>query len=129
MPQSRDRCQIELSGWFDLDWASYVGDMLAHEEVEQGVLRKTNLVGHPVDLEAFLGILHMLIDRGFSVQAFAYQHATSSAAVVGDSQRNPAGYPSLYAEKEFAAAPSPAQPSAVTPAAPDQLAESKPTRT
>ncbi len=92
MPQSRDRCQIELSGWFDLDWASYVGDMLAHEEVEQGVLRKTNLVGHPVDLEAFLGILHMLIDRGFSVQAFEYRQAMPGAA-------------------------------------PDQLAESKPTRT
>ena len=85
MPQSRDRCTIELSGWFDLDWASYVGDMLVHEQVEQGAIRNTTLVGHPVDLEAFLGILHMLIDRGFSVQAFEYQHATSGEAVVGDS--------------------------------------------
>ena len=85
MPRSRDRCQIELSGWFDLDWAGYVGDMLVHEQVEEGAIRSTTLVGHPVDLEAFLGILHMLIDRGFSVQAFEYQHATSSEAVVGDS--------------------------------------------
>ena len=68
MAQARDRCQIELSGWFDLDWASYVGDMLVHEEVEQGAIRKTNPGRRQVDLDAFLGILHMLIDRGFSVQ-------------------------------------------------------------
>jgi len=88
MPRSRDRCKIELSGWFDLDWAGYVGDMLVREQVEQGAIRSTTLVGHPVDLEAFLGILHMLIDRGFSVQAFEYQHATSREAVVGDSPLN-----------------------------------------
>jgi len=81
MPRSRDRCKIELSGWFDLDWPAYVGDMLVREQVEQGAIRSTTLVGHPVDLEAFLGILHMLIDRGFSVQAFEYQHVTSSEAV------------------------------------------------
>jgi hypothetical protein len=81
MPRSRDRCKIELSGWFDLDWVAYVGDMLVREQVEQGAIRSTTLVGHPVDLEAFLGILHMLIDRGFSVQAFEYQHVTSSEAV------------------------------------------------
>jgi hypothetical protein len=78
VPQSRDRCTIELSGWFDLDWASYVGDMMVYEQVEQGAIRNTTLVGQLVDLEAFLGILHMLIDRGFSVQAFEYQHVTSS---------------------------------------------------
>ena len=81
MPLPRDRCRIELRGWFDLDWADYFGDMLVHEQVEQGAIRSTTLVGHPVDLEAFLGVLHMLIDRGFSVQAFEYQHAPSSEAV------------------------------------------------
>ena len=105
MPRSRDSCRIELRGWLDLDWAGYVGDMLVHEQVEQGAIHSTTLVGHPVDLEAFLGILHMLIDRGFSVEAFEYQHAPSSEAV--PSAVTPPG-------------PAPA------PAAPDQPTESKP---
>ena len=104
MPRSRDRCRIELRGWFDLNWAGYVGDMLVHEQVEQGAIRSTTLVGHPVDLEAFLGILHMLIDRGFSVEAFEYQHATSSEAVPSAVTRRPG----------------------TRPAAPDQPTESKP---
>jgi hypothetical protein len=79
---------IELRGSFDLNWGDYFNDMLVHEQVEQGAIRSTTLVGHPVDLEAFLGVLHMLIDRGFPVQAFEYQHATSSKAVVGDSLLN-----------------------------------------
>ena len=54
----------------------------------------------------------------------------ASIGAAGASNRNriPAGYPGSYQEKELAA-PSPAQPSAVTqpaPAAPDKPAESKP---
>ena len=55
--------------------------------------------------------------------------ASIGAAGAANRNRIPAGYPGSYAEKELAAAPSPAQPSAVTPpapAAPDQPTESKP---
>ena len=54
--------------------------------------------------------------------------ASIGAAGATNRNRIPAGYPGSYAEKELAA-PSPVQPSAVTPpapAAPDQPAESKP---
>jgi hypothetical protein len=84
MPQSRDYFKIELSGTFDLKWADYLQDLQVHEQVKQGAIRSTTLVGCPRDLEACLGMLHMLVDRGFAVQAFEYQHATPGEAVVGD---------------------------------------------
>jgi hypothetical protein len=54
--------------------------------------------------------------------------ASIGAAGAANRNRIPAGYPGSYAEKELAA-PSPAQPTAVTPpapATPDQPTESKP---
>jgi hypothetical protein len=75
MPEPRGLSRIELSGSFDVNWADFFEDMLVREHVEQGIVRSTTLVGHPRDLEAFLGTLHMLIDRGFQVRAFAYSQA------------------------------------------------------
>jgi hypothetical protein len=62
-----------MRGQFDLDWAEYVGDMLVDVQVEEGSVRTTTLIGHPIDLTSFLGTLHMLIDRDFPVTAFEYQ--------------------------------------------------------
>ena len=55
MPQPRHCCTIELSGSFNLNWADYLQDMQVNEQVEQGTVRKTTLVGQPRDLEACLG--------------------------------------------------------------------------
>ena len=82
MPQPRDYCKIELSGSFDFNWADYLRDIRVSEQVKQGTIRSTTLVGCPRDLEACLGLLHMLVDRGFPVQAFEYHHATPGEAVV-----------------------------------------------
>jgi hypothetical protein len=68
-------CRITLRGWFDLNWADYVGSMLVDVLVNEGQVRSTTLIGHPIDLAAFLGTLHMLIDRGFPVVAFEYRQA------------------------------------------------------
>jgi hypothetical protein len=43
--------------------------------MEAGNVRTTTLIGHPIDLVAFLGTLHIFIDRGFPVMAFEYQQA------------------------------------------------------
>ena len=75
MPEPRSLSRIELSGSFDVIWTDFFEDVLVHEHVEQGIVRSTTLAGHPRDLEAFLGILHMLADRGFPVRAIAYQQA------------------------------------------------------
>ncbi|HTP07370.1 MAG TPA: hypothetical protein VMP08_03920 [Anaerolineae bacterium] len=75
MSQPCANCRITMRGSFNLNWADYVGDMLVSRQVEEGNIRTTTLIGHPIDLAAFLGTLHMLIDRGFSVIAFDYQQA------------------------------------------------------
>jgi hypothetical protein len=85
MPQPRTNCQITIRGSFDLNWAEYLGDMLAHVQVTEGTIRSTTLVGHPIDLAAFLGTLNMLIDRGFPVRAFEYQQADPLEAVLNGS--------------------------------------------
>ena len=75
MLQPRANGRITIRGSFSLNWDDYVGDMLAHVQVAEGTIRSTTLVGHPIDLAAFLGTLHMLIDLGFPVMAFEYQQA------------------------------------------------------
>ena len=77
MPLCSDDCKIVLNGSFDLNWADYVGDMQVHEQVAQGAVRRTILVGHLRDLEACLGLLHLLVDRGFPVLAFEYHQVGS----------------------------------------------------
>jgi hypothetical protein len=74
-------CRITLRGSFDLNWADYVGAMLVDVLVEEGHVRTTALIGHPIDLAAFLGTLHMLIDRGFPVVAFEYRETDEAKAV------------------------------------------------
>lgn len=74
-------CRITLRGWFDLNWPDYVGPMLVDVLVEDGQVRTTTLIGHPIDLAAFLGTLHMLIDRGFPIVAFEYREASPVEAV------------------------------------------------
>ena len=83
MSRPRANCRITIRGSFNLDWADYVGDMLADVQVEGGSIRSTTLIGHPVDLSAFLGILHMFIDLGFPVIGFEYQQADSIETGVG----------------------------------------------
>ena len=82
VPQAYADCKIVIRGSFNLNWADYVGDMLVHVQVEEGTIRTTTLIGHPVDLAAFLGTLHMLIDLGFFVMAFEYRQAGPIAAAI-----------------------------------------------
>jgi hypothetical protein len=85
MPQLRANCRITIRGSFSLNWADYLGDMLAQVQVEEGTIRSTSLVGHPIDLSAFLGTLNMLIDRGFPIMAFEYQQADPLVATLDGS--------------------------------------------
>ena len=84
MSQPRANCRIMIRGSFNLNWADYAGDMLVDVQVEGGTIQTTTLIGHPIDLAAFLGILHMLIDLGFPVLAFEYWQADPIAAAVGN---------------------------------------------
>ena len=75
MPRSRASCKIMIRGSFNMSWADYVGDMLVHVQVTEGKIQTTTLFGQPIDLSAFLGTLHMLVDLGFPIIAFEYQQA------------------------------------------------------
>ncbi len=77
MSTSQAACQITVRGSCGLNWADYFGDMLVDVEVNEGTIQTTTVSGHPIDLEAFLGILHLFIDRGLPVIAFEYRQTAS----------------------------------------------------
>jgi hypothetical protein len=85
MPQARPHCRITIRGSFDVKWADYVGEMMVDVQVAQGKIETTTLLGQPIDLAAFLGAIHMLVDLGFPVMACEYQQAEPVAAAVGSS--------------------------------------------
>jgi hypothetical protein len=85
MPRARPRCSITIRGSFDVKWADYVGEMMVDVLVADGQIQTTTLLGCPIDLGAFLGVVHMLVDLGFPVTACAYQQAEPIDAAVGNS--------------------------------------------
>ncbi len=84
MPQAHAHCKIVIRGSFDVSWADYVGETLVHVQVDEGKIRTTTLFGQPIDLAAFLGTLHLLVDLGFPVIAIEYQQADSLEAEAGN---------------------------------------------
>jgi hypothetical protein len=84
VPQPRPRCKITIRGSFDVKWADYVGEMMLDVQVAQGRIQTTTLLGQPIDLAAFLGAIHMLVDLGFPVMAFEYQQADPIDTAVGN---------------------------------------------
>ncbi len=97
MPQPCANCRITMRGSFDLDWAEYVGDMLVDVQVEEGSIRTTTLIGHPIDLAAFLGTLHMLINRCFPVTAFEYWQIDPAETVAEPDSEDPRSLPQTTA--------------------------------
>jgi hypothetical protein len=87
MPQACASCKIVIRGSFDVSWVDYVGEMLVDVEVEEGKIQTTTLFGQPIDLAAFLGTLHMLVDLGFPVTAFEYRQADPIEAVGNNAGR------------------------------------------
>ncbi len=83
MSTSRAAAKITVRGSCGLNWADYVGDMLVDVHVNEGTVQTTTVIGHPIDLESFLGILHLFIDRGLPVIAFEYRQADSDVSSPG----------------------------------------------
>jgi hypothetical protein len=82
MPQAHPRCRITIRGSFDVKWADYVGEMMVDVQVAEGKIQTTTLLGRPIDLGAFLGAIHMLVDLGFPVMACEYQQTEPINAAV-----------------------------------------------
>jgi hypothetical protein len=85
MPQARPRCSITIRGSFDVKWADYVGEMMVDVQVAEGEIQSTMLLGRPIDLGAFLGAIHMLVDLGFPIMACEYQQVKPIDAALGNS--------------------------------------------
>jgi hypothetical protein len=73
--QAHDSFKISLKGPFDARCADYLGDKLVHVETQQDPVEITTLFGHAIDLAAFLGTLHTLLDLGYPVVSFEYRQA------------------------------------------------------
>jgi hypothetical protein len=85
MPQARPHCRITIRGSFDIKWADYVGEMMVDVQVAEGKIQTTTLLGRPIDLVAFLGAMHMLVDLGFPIMACEYRQAEPIDAALGNS--------------------------------------------
>ena len=83
MPRACPRCRITIRGSFDVKWADYVGEMMVDAQVANGQIQTTTLLGQPIDLTAFLGAIHMLVDLGFPVIACEYRQADPIDAAPG----------------------------------------------
>ena len=82
MPQARAHCSITIRGSFDVKWADYVGEMMVDVQVAEGKIQTTTLLGQPIDLTAFLGAIHMLVDLGFPVMACEFQQVEPNDAAI-----------------------------------------------
>jgi hypothetical protein len=85
MPQPRPRCSITIRGSFDVKWADYVGEMMVDVRVAGGEIQTTTLLGHPIDLTAFLGAINTLVDMHFPVMACEYRQAEPIDTVLENS--------------------------------------------
>ena len=82
MPQNRPYCRITLRGSFNVKWADYFGEILLGLQVAEGEIQTTTLLGHPIDLTAFISTLNLLNDRHFPILACEYQQAEPFDAAI-----------------------------------------------
>jgi hypothetical protein len=68
----RPYCKVVLLGPLNERWADYLGDMHRDEEVEDGLIQTTTLIGQPADLLAFIGMLSTIANWGFTVVTMEY---------------------------------------------------------
>jgi hypothetical protein len=74
-------CKIILSGPLTERWADYLGDLLVDVEVEKGQIQISTLIGRPPDLTAYVGMLNVLSNLGFTVISTEYISKASSSEI------------------------------------------------
>jgi hypothetical protein len=82
-------CKILLSGPLTERWADYLGDLLVDVEVEKGQIQTSMLIGQPPDLTAYVGILNVLANLGFTVIYAEYASKASTAEVATTASAEP----------------------------------------
>lgn len=66
-------CKIIVTGPLTERWVDYLGDLLVDTEVERGQIQTSTLIGHPYDLTAYIGMLNVLTNLGYTVIATEYR--------------------------------------------------------
>ena len=69
-------CKIIVSGPLTERWADYVGDLLVDVEIEKGQIQASTLIGQPYDLTAYIGMLNVLTNLGYTVIATDYRQGS-----------------------------------------------------
>ena len=83
-------CKIIVSGPLTERWADYLGDLLVDTEVERGQIQTSTLIGRPYDLTAYIGMLNVLTNLGYTVIATEYRQGSRARLKVnGESQISP----------------------------------------
>lgn len=85
MSQPRPWCRITLRGSFDMPWADYITALTVDTQVAEGGAQTTTLLGHPIDLTAFLGMINTLVDLHFPVMDCEYHQAEPTDSALGNS--------------------------------------------
>ncbi len=85
MTCQRAYCKIVVSGPLTERWADYLGDLLVDTEVERGQIQISTLIGRPYDLTAYVGMLNVLTNLGYTVIASEYRQGSASKAAATDS--------------------------------------------
>lgn len=78
-------CKIIVAGPLSECWSDYLGDLLVDAEVEKGHVRTSTLIGQPYDLAAFIGMLNVLSNLGYTVIATEYQQNSAGDTVATNS--------------------------------------------
>jgi len=89
MNYQRAYCKIIVSGPLTECWADYLGDLLVDVEVEEGHIQISTLIGRPYDLAAYIGLLNVLTNLGFTVISTEYTSKASSTEVVAPDSAEP----------------------------------------
>ncbi len=73
MLSSPAHCRIVVRDSLGMSSSKFLESLPLQMEVQEEGRQPTVLIGHPIDLAAFLGVLHMLVDLGLSVVAVEYE--------------------------------------------------------
>lgn len=83
-------CKIIVSGPLTERWADYLGDLLVDMEVEKGQIQTSLLIGRPPDLTAYIGMLDVLSNLGFTVISAEYASKAPFSEVAATDSPEPA---------------------------------------
>ena len=69
-------CKIIVSGPLTEGWADYLGDLVVDVEIEKGQIQTSTLIGQPCDQTAYIGMLNVLTNLGYTVIATEYRQGS-----------------------------------------------------